>query len=157
MKHIKECRICKKIKPITHYYLRPESNTYRTECRPCRAEICSRQRRVIGSVAHCKILFRDARNRSNKRGNSCTITRKEIQNLATDTCPILGIKLEIGSDNWQNSPSLDRIDNTKGYEKGNVIMVSHMANSIKNQATPSQIKKVADFYMKLYAEKGITV
>jgi hypothetical protein len=65
--------------------------------------------------------------------------------------------LEIGSDNWQNSPSLDRIDNTKGYEKGNVIMVSHMANSIKNQATPSQIKKVADFYMKLYAEKGITV
>jgi hypothetical protein len=63
--------------------------------------------------------------------------------------------LEIGSDNWQNSPSLDRIDNTKGYEKGNVIMVSHMANSIKNQATPSQIKKVADFYMKLYAEKGI--
>jgi hypothetical protein len=52
---------------------------------------------------------------------------------------------------------MDRIDNTKGYEKGNVIIVSRLANVIKNQATPSQIKKVADFYMKLYAEKGITV
>ena len=39
--------------------------------------------------------------------------------------------------------------------KGNVIMVSHMANSIKNQATPDQIQKVATFYEKLYKEKGI--
>ena len=40
-------------------------------------------------------------------------------------------------------------------EKGNVIMVSHMANSIKNQATPDQILKVGNFYKKLYDEKGI--
>ena len=65
------------------------------------------------------------------------------------------MKLKIGMDNWQNSPSLDRIDNDKGYTKGNVIMVSHMANSIKNQATPDQIQKVATFYKKLYKERGI--
>jgi hypothetical protein len=34
-------------------------------------------------------------------------------------------------------------------------MVSHMANSIKNQATPDQILKVGNFYKKLYDEKGI--
>ena len=30
-----------------------------------------------------------------------------------------------------------------------------MANSIKNQATPKQIKKVADFYEKVYEKKHI--
>jgi len=30
-----------------------------------------------------------------------------------------------------------------------------MANSIKNQATPDQIQKVATFYKKLYKERGI--
>jgi len=34
-------------------------------------------------------------------------------------------------------------------------MVSHMANSIKNQATPDQILKVGKFYKNLYQEKGI--
>ena len=65
------------------------------------------------------------------------------------------MELVIGMENWYDSPSLDRIDNTKGYEKGNVIMVSLMANSIKNQATPDQIQKVATFYKKLYKERGI--
>jgi hypothetical protein len=75
------------------------------------------------------------------------LTRKERYRLP----------FEVGSDNWQNSPSLDRIDNKRGYEKGNVIVVSMMANSIKNQATPSQIKKVGDFYEKLYRKKSIDI
>lgn len=70
-------------------------------------------------------------------------------------CPILGIELEIGRDCWYNSPSIDRIDNKKGYTKDNVVVVSLMCNTIKNQATPSQIRRVADYYQKLYEEKGI--
>ena len=58
--------------------------------------------------------------------------------------------------NWQTSPSLDRIVPEKGYVKDNIIIVSLMANSIKNQATPDQIQKVATFYKKLYTEKGLT-
>tara|TARA_R110002020_G_scaffold198231_2_gene399472 strand:- start:6901 stop:7320 length:420 start_codon:yes stop_codon:yes gene_type:complete len=72
-------------------------------------------------------------------------------------CPILGIPFEVGSKNWHNSPSLDRIDNRRGYEPDNVIVVCMMANSIKNQATPEQIKKVGKFYEELYREKSIYV
>ena len=35
--------------------------------------------------------------------------------------------------------------------------IQELSNSIKNQATPSQIKKVADFYEKLYEEKSINI
>ena len=44
----------------------------------------------------------------------------------------------------------------KGYVKDNIIIVSLMANVIKNQATPKEIQKVATFYKKLYNKKGIT-
>ncbi len=100
-------------------------------------------------------MLRKAKNRAKRRNIYFDITLDDI--VIGRECPILGIPFEVGSDNWQNSPSLDRIDNKRGYEKGNVIVVSMMANSIKNQATPSQIKKVGDFYEKLYRKKSIDI
>ena len=67
----------------------------------------------------------------------------------------MGIELKMGREDWGNSPTIDRIDNTKGYVKGNVILVSMLANCIKNQATPDQILTVGNYYKKLYKEKGI--
>ena len=155
MKHTRVCRLCNKEKNIDSFYLRLDTNTYRTECRSCQTGKRTERARKIGSNEHIRVLLRDARYRAKKRNIKFTLTKEELKKLVTDTCPILGMKLKIGIDNWQNSPSLDRIDNDKGYIKGNVIMVSHMANSIKNQATPDQIQKVATFYKKLYKEKGI--
>jgi len=51
--------------------------------------------------------------------------------------------------NNNNSPSLDRIDNTKGYTPDNVVVVSNRANSIKRDATPDELMAVAKFYMQL--------
>ena len=100
-------------------------------------------------------MLRKARNRAKRRNIYFDITLDDIT-IGRESY-ILDIPFEVGSDNWQNSPSLDRIDNKRGYEKGNVIVVSMMANSIKNQATPSQIKKVGDFYEKLYRKKSIDI
>lgn len=80
-----------------------------------------------------------------------------IDFVPPETCPALGIPL-LYSDGrkltW-NSPSLDRIDPDLGYVKGNIIIVSHLANSIKNNASPSQILKVAQFYLDLYSRLGL--
>ena len=100
-------------------------------------------------------MLRKARNRAKKRGIYFNLTLDDIQ--IGERCPILDTPFKVGLDNWQNSPSLDRIDNRRGYEKGNVIVVCMMANSIKNQATPSQIQKVGNFYEKLYEEKSINI
>ena len=51
-------------------------------------------------------------------------------------CPILGMKLEYEGDG--NSPShatLDRIDNSKGYIPGNVMIISRLANAMKNESS----------------------
>ena len=64
-------------------------------------------------------------------------------------CPILDIKLEFhfgqGAGGKPSSPSLDRIDNTKGYIKGNVQVISHLANQMKSTATKEQLVKFADW------------
>jgi|GEM_PF-2674189 len=70
-------------------------------------------------------------------------------------CPILGTTFKVGRENWGDSPSLERIDKNRGYEPDNVMVVSMMANSIRNQATPYQIKQVGDFYEQLYRKKSI--
>ena len=47
-------------------------------------------------------------------------------------CPVLGIPLELGTRHFHdNAPSIDRIDNEKGYIPGNVWIISHKANRMK--------------------------
>jgi len=66
-------------------------------------------------------------------------------------CLVLGIELKQGGMNSPNSPSLDRIDNNKGYVKGNVRVISHRANTIKSNATQEELEKVLE-YVKQYAD-----
>lgn len=58
-------------------------------------------------------------------------------------CPVLGIELEYsGYKGLGHSAyaSIDRIDPTKGYDKGNVQIISYRANRIKNDATLEELR-----------------
>ena len=58
---------------------------------------------------------------------------------------MLGIKLERLDKRHNGSPSLDRIDNTKGYIKGNVKVISWRANAIKKDATLEELKALVNY------------
>lgn len=66
----------------------------------------------------------------------------------TTHCPIFGVEL-VQNGRGDFSPSLDKIRPELGYVKGNIIVVSDLANRIKSNATPEQIMAVAKFYKKL--------
>lgn len=56
-------------------------------------------------------------------------------------CPVLGIPLDCAAERHSDSlPSLDRIDNSKGYVKGNVWVISWRANCIKKDATLDELR-----------------
>ncbi len=61
-------------------------------------------------------------------------------------CPVLGISLK--GETPDNCPSLDRIDNTKGYIKGNVCIISHRANRLKSDATLEELEKIINYIKK---------
>lgn len=48
-----------------------------------------------------------------------------------------------------NHPSIDRIDNNKGYIKGNIIVMSRLANMMKNSANFNQLKMFSKNILKL--------
>lgn len=73
-----------------------------------------------------------------------------------DLCPILGIELNYdgsgeapGWSRSDRSPSLDRIDNTKGYIKGNIHIISDRANRIKNDGTAEEHLAIGYYIKKL--------
>ena len=91
-----------------------------------------------------------ARNRARIGGLDCTITKDDI--VIPETCPVLGIPLvaRVGAgrsnrDEVENSPSLDRIDNSKGYVPGNIAVISMRANMIKNNATLAELKAIVAY------------
>ena len=57
-------------------------------------------------------------------------------------CPVLGIKLQIGNGDSDNSPSLDRIVPVSGYVRNNIQVISTRANRIKNDATLVELRCV---------------
>ena len=57
------------------------------------------------------------------------------------------IKLNFNNDIVSDdSPSGDRIDNSKGYIKGNVIVISNKANKMKNNGTLQECVMLGEFY-----------
>lgn len=86
-------------------------------------------------------MIRNSKSRARQLGLEFDITFEDFE--LPKYCPLLNIPLKFRGDegmNENNRASLDRIDNTKGYVKGNVWVVSMLANSMKNQATLDQLE-----------------
>lgn len=93
-------------------------------------------------VAHPEFaLLRHAKERAKKWGISFNITKKDI--TIPEECPFLGIPIFVGSNALcDNSPTIDRINNGKGYTKKNIIVISYKANRIKNNATFEEFETI---------------
>lgn len=109
--------------------------------------------RVKATHPSRKMFFR-ARSRAKLRGHAFEIDYTDIK--IPDYCPILGMKLECYSGNSggkDNSPALDRINNDKGYIKGNIMVISHLANVMKSSATPEILKKFAKWIINEFPDQ----
>lgn len=92
-----------------------------------------------------KDLLRRAKGRAKKKGIEFNIELSDIN--IPELCPVFGYKLVLHDGTLgHDSMSLDRIENTKGYIKGNIIVVSHRANTLKNDATLDELKRIVEFY-----------
>ena len=95
-----------------------------------------------------KSMVAKARARALKKNLPFDIDLAYIRSIVPSHCPVFNLPLEwslrreLGPVSLPNSPSLDRIDPSKGYVKGNVWIISNKANAIKNSATHEELKLV---------------
>ena len=150
VKPTKACTKCGIEKEYTEeFFSKREHGKLRADCRTCYNKYYrdNNHKYLKASMVY------DAKERAKKKNMDFNLVKKDIH--FPEVCPVFNIKLEHGRKNWKSSPTIDRIDNNKGYVLDNCIVVSCIANTIKNSATPKQILKVGNFYKKLYKEKGI--
>lgn len=96
-------------------------------------------------------MYRRAKSRAAQYGIEFTISKEDIK--IPETCPVLGIPLNVykGSSGGRiDSPALDRIDNSKGYVKGNVAVISHLANMMKSSANKEQLIKFSEWVQSVF-------
>lgn len=88
------------------------------------------------------IMLSQAQSRAKKNNTPFDIDLSDI--ILPEYCPLLNIKLDDTNETKHaNSPSLDRINNTKGYVKGNVAVISSLANTMKSNASYKELEEFA--------------
>lgn len=87
-----------------------------------------------------KYLCRVAKYRAAKAGHEFAITSDDL--VIPTHCPITGAPIDILNSNYANGASLDRVDNEKGYVKGNVRIISRKANRLKADATIEELERI---------------
>lgn len=62
-------------------------------------------------------------------------------------CPITLVELDYAYKDYasDNTPALDRVDNSKGYVKGNVQIISHRANRMKSNGTAEEFTRMVEY------------
>lgn len=99
----------------------------------------ARRHYAANAITH---LLKSARMRAAKHGLPFNLTREDI--VIPDVCPALGIPLQRAQGYTSDySPTLDRIVPALGYVKGNVAIISHRANRMKNDGTAAELELVA--------------
>lgn len=101
---------------------------------------------------HKRVFVQRAFRRAKELGLEFNIT---VDDISWPThCPRYGLKIDyaVTRGRKDNSPSLDRIDNRKGYIKGNVEIICWRANRHKSDATMDEMRRQVN-YLELFHAK----
>ena len=163
------CTYCGEFKPFSEFHkMKTGKYGYRAMCKDCCKEkyesdgkrneqrkLARREKRLndeyriqgnlkdvetrhLNKESLIKQLLRSAKQRAQDKNLEFNIDISDI--TLPDICPLLEIPLDSHYGSAQdNSYSIDRIDSTKGYIKGNVWVISKRANTLKNNATIEEL------------------
>lgn len=113
----------------------------------------------------CKELSKDTKSkeyrlkdaaRERAKAKGLKFNLETIDVVIPKRCPILGMKLRPnvnGKGQINSSPTLDR-RRTKHYVRGNIWVISSLANVMKNCATKSQLIRFAKWVITTYMTKA---
>jgi len=159
--------VCRVVKPLESYYKHKRHRDGHVRvCIPCQTakgreynRTHSEEKRISTikwRKAHpVKYLVNKARARCRRNGMEFNITADDLP--WPDVCPLLGIPVLPCGANFgrgKNKPwlgprtftdgtaSIDRIDSSKGYVRGNVWIISWKANQLKQDATLAQLESI---------------
>ena len=95
-----------------------------------------------------KLLYKNIKSRCKRIGREFSIELEDI--IIPEKCPVFGFELKReDKQTWMSAPSVDRIDSSKGYIKGNITVVSRRANILKRDAIVEELEQLLNYYKTL--------
>lgn len=118
-------------------------------CKKCSTKI--RQTEKLNrdwKIDAAKLLYKNIKSRCKRTGREFSIDLEDI--IIPEKCPVFGFELKReDKQTWMCAPSVDRIDSSKGYIKGNITVVSRRANILKRDATIDELEQLLNYYKTL--------
>lgn len=168
MEGTKACCKCGLVKPLTELFL-TGSPGHSPHCKDCERLFCQERnyqqyaKKLNANSKHRKLqnMLNGARRRALEKQIPFDLDLDYLSSIAPSHCPYLNspLRWELNTGSgakpvaFPDSPSLDRIDSSQGYIKGNVVIVSHRANAIKRDATEQELiamgRRIAQLKMQL--------
>ena len=128
-----KCQYCGEENPNMFY------QHLHSACKKC---LTQRSKKYLLNDMARKLLSNSKRSYSTRQNiDGYDLTKEYIQELLEKQeykCYYTGVQLKIG--NKLTNPTIDRIDSSKGYIKGNVVICTEIANVMKNDLSISEIK-----------------
>ena len=113
-----------------HYYRTEWFSTNRSQCKECRSLRSLEYYRTLRGNA--SLLVNSARSRSTKKGLSCSLQKDDIFEMLLEQdgrCHYSKVRMEImfPHSNWRMS--LERLNNSAGYDRQNCVLIAAEFNS----------------------------
>lgn len=148
------CKVCASVRQKRYYQANPQKYIEQVKAYRVRNPEKRSPRDKAWRIAHPEqTLLQGARYRSQIKGLPFNLELSDI--VIPEVCPALGIVLdrsrEDRSTRPDNLPSIDRLIPALGYVKGNVFIISHRANRLKQNATSAELLRIADYIRDHYA------
>lgn len=122
-------------------YMRREGKRFRERARIQREWLRMNDPRALWASQ----IERQGRARARTRGLAYELDVDFILSICPTHCPYFGLELVFANKGkvCPASATVDRIDSSLGYIKGNVEIISHRANSIKSYGTAEEHERIA--------------
>lgn len=165
---MKTCSKCKQEKQFVEFSVRKTKSGYDHYCKLCRVEAGRKYRAENKDKAnkssatsrkkmHWSMrLIRTSKSSANARNLEHELTDEDVKllwELQNGCCYWLGVPLSEDAelpDRHPLKPSLDRLDNSKGYIKDNVVITSTFANLGRSNTT---VEDFSEFLNLIQQEK----
>lgn len=161
---MKTCTQCKQEKNNKEFYLNASRLDGLTSwCKLCtkayqqkipsekRAEWSARSYQKKKETDPALFMWKQAKHRAKWDYNNMEFNIEVSDIVIPEVCPYFGTPFIPLDRNW--GYSLDRIDSSKGYIKGNIQVISSRANTMKNNATKEELIKFAEGVLRLHSQE----